>query len=64
MTQWLTALSAPPEALGSIPSTHMVAHNYMPSVAGDLSHLLSSTGTRHTWYTYILADKIHIHNIE
>jgi hypothetical protein len=29
MTQWLGTLSALPENLGSIPSTHMVAHNHL-----------------------------------
>ena len=27
MAQWLRALTAPPEDLGSIPSTHMAAHS-------------------------------------
>jgi hypothetical protein len=29
MAQWLRALTALPEVLGSIPSTHMEAHNHL-----------------------------------
>jgi hypothetical protein len=29
MAQWLRALTALPEVLSSIPSNHMVAHNYL-----------------------------------
>jgi hypothetical protein len=29
MSQWLRALTALPEVLSSIPSNHMVAHNYL-----------------------------------
>jgi hypothetical protein len=29
MAQWLRALTALPEVLSSIPSTHMVAHNHL-----------------------------------
>jgi hypothetical protein len=29
MAQWLRALTALPEVLGSIPSNHMVAHNHL-----------------------------------
>jgi hypothetical protein len=29
MAQWLQALAALPEVLSSIPSNHMVAHNYL-----------------------------------
>ena len=29
MPQWLRALAAPSKDLGSIPSTHMEAHNYL-----------------------------------
>jgi hypothetical protein len=29
MAQWLKALTALPEVLSSIPSTHMVTHNYL-----------------------------------
>jgi hypothetical protein len=29
MAQWLRALNALPEVLSSIPSNHMVAHNYL-----------------------------------
>ena len=29
ITQWLRALTALPEVLGSIPSNHMVAHNHL-----------------------------------
>ena len=36
MVHWLRALTAVPEDWGSIPSTHMAAHNCLTLVPGDL----------------------------
>jgi hypothetical protein len=49
MAQWLKALAAFPEALGSIPSTHVAAHNCL---------LLASRGTRQESNTNTHASKI------
>jgi hypothetical protein len=44
MAQWLRALAALAEDLGSIPSNHMVAHNHF-QFQGTCHPLLSSMGT-------------------
>lgn len=57
MAQWLKALS------GSIPSTHIVAHN--PSVSGNLCCLLASASTARTWYKdRLTGTNIHIHKVK
>lgn len=49
MTQQLTALSAPSEDLGSIPSNHGVAHNQpLTPVPRDPVSSSSLKGTKHT----------------
>lgn len=59
MAQWLIALAALLEDLGSVSSTHMAAHNrlYFPGIQ---SHLLVSMSTNHI-YTY---EGTHIYEIK
>jgi hypothetical protein len=47
MAQWLGALAALVEDPGSIPSTHMMVHNYLPKLQfQEMQHpLLISSGT-------------------
>jgi hypothetical protein len=44
MAQWLRALTALPEVLSSIPSTHVVAH----------SHLMTSSGVSEGSYSVLI----------
>jgi hypothetical protein len=48
MAQWLTALTAPPEVLSSIPSNYMVAHNHLE---WDLIH---SSGVSEDSYSILI----------
>lgn len=48
MAHHLRALTALPEDPGSLPSTHMVAHNLLLKFQGTRCSLLASVGTRYT----------------
>ena len=63
MAQWLRALTALPEVLSSIPSTHMVVHNHLYNYSPeDLVHsLLIAKGTRGTSGTQIYMQTKHLH---
>ena len=66
MAQWLRALAALPENLGSIPSIHVAAHKYLKlsSKAAD-NHFWPLQATpvyqAHTWYTDIHTGNIYIY---
>ena len=50
MAQQLRPLDVLPGNLGSVPSTHMVAHDYLKFQSQELLlHPLASPGTRHTY---------------
>jgi hypothetical protein len=60
MTQWLRSLAALAKDPGSIPRTHMMAHNlFVFPVPGNSCSLLISIGTRHPFgkYTYKQANE-------
>jgi len=52
MAQWLRALTAYPEVLSSIPSTHMVAHNHLRW------NLMPSSGVSENSYRELILSKI------
>ena len=53
MAQWLRALAALPEDLGSTPSNHMVAHNCLSLDLMPSSRVQEHMEAKHSYIEYI-----------